>query len=57
MNVPEASYPVVTEEQFPDGLCCIRCKRQLDPGMPYTLVFDGFALDGVTLEELCCVYC
>ena len=56
-GVPEVSYPVVTEEDFPDGLCCIRCKRPLESGQPYTMNFDGFTEDGMTMEEICCVYC
>jgi len=50
------SYYVVTEEEFPDGLVCVRCKRQIEPGQPYDSRFDDYE-NGMMCEELTCVYC
>lgn len=50
-------YDVVTEDEFPNGLRCIRCDREIEPGQPYS---SGLALmleDGAFMTELHCVYC
>lgn len=52
----KVTYEVITEEQFPNGVLCMSCKRVLLPGQPYTSVMD--AMDGdVAIEQIVCVYC
>lgn len=58
MRSVAAEFYVVTEEEFPDGLLCIRCMRALELGQPYVSLFtDQDPETGVAYEELCCVYC
>lgn len=60
MKSTTAEFFVVTEEEFPDGLVCIRCKRPIGSGQPYNAVFTGFTgyeETNIPNEELICVYC
>ncbi len=28
-------FPTVTSQEFPQGLCCVRCEREIPVGTPY----------------------
>lgn len=47
---------VVTEEDFPHGLRCAECNRELPPGERYSEKLDGFIGDTPTVI-LVCVTC
>lgn len=49
-------YPVVTEEEFPYGLRCDSCGRELLPGQPCKDRLEDF-IDAVPLTVITCVYC
>ena len=38
----DLQYPVVTEEEFPTGLICPGCRREVEPGDPYKEIPVGF---------------
>lgn len=50
------TYEVVTEAEFPYGVVCSLCGRELQPGQPYTSKPDAM-LDNDPIEVLACVYC
>lgn len=51
------AYPLVSAEEFPNGLRCPECRRPIDPGQPYKSRFDGMTSDAIPITELLCVYC
>lgn len=54
---PTAVYHLVTEQGFPYGLSCMSCQRSIDIGQPYRNQPNGMFSDGISLDDLICVYC
>lgn len=53
---PVRTFPFVTELEFPDGLLCSACGRNMTPGQPYKGRSDRWTED-VPADRLTCVYC
>ena len=50
------SYPIVRQEEYPHGIRCPDCKRELKDGEPYAERFEG-VWRKFPIAEQCCVYC
>jgi hypothetical protein len=57
MAEPMISYPLVTQEAFPHGLCCAGCHREVELGEPYAERPEGVTADGVVVVSLVCLPC
>ncbi len=60
---PSLSYPVMLAEEWPHGLGCVECHRQIPPGAPYAEKVEGFYQGEFHGEHnpldvrIVCVYC
>lgn len=50
-----AEFMIVNPDEFPDGLLCGICKREILDGQPYTDAIEGMQGDNV-VALLVCVY-
>lgn len=48
---------LVHEGEFPDGLVCIDCNKEIEVGSAYIPRPDGVMADGSLIEELVCLDC
>lgn len=49
-------FPIVTPDEFEDGLICGECERAIEIGQPYTEKLEGMS-DDIPVTMLVCVYC
>lgn len=71
-STPRAEYEIATRDQFPHGLCCSECRREIPFGTPYkSHIVEAGDLSFVQTEDstfeeieraasitaLVCVYC
>lgn len=54
--VKRKSYELIDGAEWPGGVRCLRCGRDLDDGMPYAVVPGSILTDFTTLDVVC-VYC
>lgn len=47
---------IVTEEDFPGGLRCESCRREIEPGEEYAEILTGF-VDHIPMTYLICLSC
>lgn len=52
-----AEFTIVEVDEFPTGLRCATCERDIEVGMPYGSVVTGILADDVMVAVLRCVYC
>ena len=49
-------YPIVTGEEFPYGVCCTNCGREILADQPYATKLESLA-GGTPVTVVYCVYC
>jgi len=52
MNDPVLTFRLVTEENFPGGVQCTLCNREILPGQPFES-----RPESANVEIITCVYC